>query len=102
MKRTALVIAALTLITLVGCKAEPGRSADADQGGSIGGVEQGTGQGSTGQGTPGRPSGGQPETTPAPGADTSAVDRDLDEIADLLDETDAELRGAEETPPDSD
>jgi hypothetical protein len=100
MKRSMIALAAICLVMLAGCKAEPGRGVDADRGGgSIGG----TGQSGPANATPapGQPA-GAPSVAPGPGTDTSDVDSDLDEIDNMLDDTDGDLSGADETPPDKD
>ena len=100
MKRSMIVLAALCLVTLAGCKAGPGSGVDADRGGGTIGK---AGQHAPAQATPppGQP-GGAPSVAPGPGADTSDVDSDLDEVDNLLNDTDGELSGADETPPDQD
>jgi hypothetical protein len=95
-----IVLATFCLVVLAGCKAAPGHGADADRGGgSVGGA----GQNVPAQGTPaaGQPAGG-PSVAPGAGTDMSGIDSDLDEIDNLLKDTDGELNGADETPPDQD
>jgi predicted small secreted protein len=100
MKRSAIVLVALCLVTLAGCKAEPGQGVDADQGGSSVGS---AGQKAPAQGTPapGQPASG-PSVAPGPGTDTSEIDSDLTDVDNLLNDTDGDLSGADETPPDQD
>jgi len=100
MKRSMIVLAALCLVTLAGCKAGHGGGVDADRGGgSIGN----SGQHPPAQATqPAGQPGGAPSVAPDPGTDTSGIDSDLDDIDNLLNDTDGDLSGADETPPDQD
>ena len=99
MKRSMIVIAALCLVTLAGCKAGRAPGADGDQGGGAVGNAQ---QNKPAQGTPAPGQAGAPSVAPGPVVDPTEIDSDLGDVDNLLNDTDGDLSGADETPPDQD
>lgn len=97
MKRSLIVVAALCLVTLAGCKARQAPGVDGDQGGGAVGNAQ---QNKPAQATPAPGDG--PSVAPGPVVDPTEIDSDLGDVDTMLNDTDGELSGADETPPDQD
>jgi hypothetical protein len=95
-----IVVAALCLVTLAGCKARQAPGVDGDQGGgAVGNAQQNKPAKATP--APGQQA-GAPSGAPGPVVDPTEIDSDLGDVDNLLSDTDGELSGADETPPDQD
>ena len=94
-----IVLAALCLVTMAGCKAGQASGVDGERGGgAVGNAQQNKPAGATP--APGQQAGG-PSVAPGP-VDPTEIDSDLSDVDNLLNDTDGELSGADETPPDQD